>query len=142
MVEEVINTIAQMQREIERAFRDLWTRLPVERPLQLGIWEPPVDIIESDGEVIVYVDVPGFSRDEIRVRVTEDSVEVRAERKAERRIEGKYIVRQRVRESLYKRVELPVKVRPEQAKAKLENGVLEIRIPKSEIAREVQVVVE
>lgn len=142
LAEEVINTLAQVQREIERTFRDLWTKIASERPIQLGTWEPPADVIDRDDEVVIYVDVPGFSKDDIRVRVTEDSVEVRAERREEGEVEGRYVIKQRVRESLYKKIELPVKVRPEQARARLENGVLEIRIPKSEVAREVQVVVE
>ncbi len=135
-------TIAQFQRDMERTFEKIWTRLATERPLKLGVWEPPADVVEKDNEIIVYVDVPGFSKDDVKVRVTDDAVEVMAERKAEAAVGGKYILKQRVREALYKRIDLPVKVRPEQAKARMENGVLEIRVPKSEVVREVQIVVE
>lgn len=135
-------TIAQFQRDVERTFEKIWTKLAAERPLKLGIWEPPADVVEKDNEIIVYVDVPGFSKDDVKVRVTDDAVEVMAERKAEAAVGGKYLLKQRVREALYKRIDLPVKVRPEQAKARMENGVLEIRVPKSEVVREVQIVVE
>lgn len=135
-------TVAQFQRDMERAFEKIWTKLAAERPLKLGIWEPPADVVEKDNEIIVYVDVPGFSKDDVKVRVTDDAVEVMAERKAEAMVGGKYLMKQRVREALYKRIDLPVKVRPEQAKARMENGVLEIRVPKSEVVREVQIVVE
>ena len=141
-MEDIINTIVDMQREMERTFRELWTKLSAEKPLEVAGWEPPTDIVETDEEIIVYVDVPGFSRDDIRVKVTEDSVEVRAERSAERRVEGKYLLRQRIHKSLFKLIKLPVKIRPEEAKAKLENGVLVIYLPKRTVGREVPISIE
>jgi len=141
-MEDIINTIVEMQRELERSFRELWSRISAEKPVEISGWEPPTDVVETDDEIIVYVDVPGFGKDDIRIKVTEEAVEIRAERKAERRVEGKYFLRQRIQSSLYKLVKLPVKVRPEDAKARLENGVLEIRVPKGERAREVQISVE
>lgn len=141
-MEELMATIAQFQRDVEKTFEKIWTKLATERPLKLGAWEPPADVIDKDNEIIVYVDVPGYSKDDVKVRVTDDTVEVMAERKVEAVTGGKYILKQRVREVLYKRIDLPIKVRPEQAKAKMENGVLEIKIPKSETTREVQIVVE
>ena len=143
IVDELISTVAEVQREIERMFENFWSRVGSKRPLKLGAWEPPVDVIDRDGEIVIYVDVPGFSKDEVRVKVTEDAVEVTAEKKEETAVtQENYVVRERVRTALFRRIELPAKVRPEEAKAKLENGVLEIRIPKSGIAREVQITIE
>ncbi|MEM2591894.1 MAG: Hsp20/alpha crystallin family protein, partial [Thermofilaceae archaeon] len=119
----------------------VWARLSAEG-LKFGAWEPPVDVVDRGDELVVLVDAPGFSKEDIRVKVTETAVEVFAQRTTEIPIEGRYIIRQRVRDSIYRKVELPVKVRPELAKAKLENGVLEVRIPKSEVAKEIQVLVE
>lgn len=141
VVQEVAQLITQVQKDIERLFRDLWSRLSSEGVTPTA-WEPPADVIDRGDEISVLVDAPGFSKDDVRVKVTENSIEIFAQRSAAVPIEGKYLIRQRVRESLYKRIELPVKIRPEQAKAKLENGVLEIRAPKSEVAKEIQVVIE
>lgn len=140
-MQEIANLIAQTQKEVEKLFRDVWSKLSAEG-LRLGAWEPPVDVIDRGEEIIVLADVPGFSKEDIKVKVTETAVEVFAQRSTEIPIEGRYVLRQRVRDSIYRRVDLPVKVRPELAKAKLENGVLEVRIPKSEVAREIQILVE
>lgn len=140
-IQEIADLIAQAQKEVEKLFRDVWARLSAEG-LKFGVWEPPVDVVERGDELVVLVDVPGFSKENIRVKVTETTVEIFAQRTTEIPMEGRYIIRQRVGDSIYKKVELPVKVRPEQAKAKLENGVLEVRIPKSEVAKEIQVLVE
>jgi HSP20 family protein len=142
LVDELVETLSQMEREVERMFRDVWMKLSAETPLRLGAWEPPADVVDKGEELVVYVDVPGFSKEDIKVKVTEDYVEIFAKKSEEKVIEGSYLLRQRFRESLYKKVDLPFKVKPEQAKARLENGVLEIRIPKSGLTKEIQVSVE
>ena len=146
IVREVYRQMAQLQREVEQRFRDIWSRLSkLSVPVTLGFFEPAFDIEDAGEELVIYIDLPGFSRDEVRIRVTEDTVEIKAEKSEERKeVERgrKYIVRQRVYEGFYKRIHLPEKVRPEAAKAKLVNGVLEIRIPKSGAKREVEISVE
>ncbi|RLE60652.1 MAG: hypothetical protein DRJ35_02645 [Thermoprotei archaeon] len=142
--QEILQSIARFQKEVERTFREFWDKFS-KYTLSLGTFEPLIDIEDRNEELVIYVDLPGFSKNEIKIKVTEDSVEVKAEKSAERKTvekERKYITRQRFYEGFYKRIVLPVKVRPEQARARLENGVLEIRIPKSEAAREVEVNVE
>jgi len=142
LVDELVETLSQMEREVERMFRDVWMKLSAETPLRLGAWEPPADVVDRGEELVVYVDVPGFSKEDIKVKVTEDCIEIFAKKSEEKVIEGSYLLKQRFRESLYKKVDLPFKVRPEQAKARLENGVLEIRIPKSGLTKEIQVSIE
>ncbi len=142
VVSELVETLARMEREVERMFRDLWTKLSAEIPLKFEAWEPPADVIDAGDELIVYVDVPGFSKENIKVKVTEDCIEIIAKQSEEKTVSGTYLLRQRFRESLYKRIDLPVKVRPEQARARLENGVLEVRVPKSGIVKEIQVSIE
>lgn len=140
---DLLKGVAELQRKVERAFRDLWATLPKVPPSAFLPSEPLVDIEDRDDELVVYMDVPGFSKDEIKVRVTEDSVEVVAEKSGEGVEEGRrYILRQRLYSGFRKRIDLPVKVRPEMARAKLVNGVLEIHLPKSAEAKEIELTVE
>ena len=76
--------------------------------------EPLVDVVDADDEIWVIAELPGVEKDKIKVKVTEDTVTIRAEN-------GK---------KYYKKVELPAKVDPKTAKAKYKNGVLDIRIKK------------
>jgi HSP20 family protein len=76
--------------------------------------EPLVDVIDHDDEVWIVADIPGVDKDKIKVKVKEDKVVIRAE-------DGK---------KYYKEIELPSKVKPETAKAKYRNGVLEVRVKK------------
>lgn len=84
---------------------------------ETGIEErkPLVDVIETDYEVQVIAEMPGVNKDDIELNATETSLEIRAE--GENR---KY----------YETVELPVEVEPDSAKARYNNGVLEVVLKK------------
>ncbi len=81
--------------------------------------EPLVDVIEEDDRVTVVAEMPGVEKDKIKVRVSPsgDRLVIQASNK-----DRKY----------YKELELPVKVKPETAKASYRNGVLEVVIEKAE----------
>lgn len=88
---------------------------------------PAVDVIDSPEEVVVYVDLPGTKKELIDLGVTEDTVTVKA--KFERPA-GSYVLRERPETEMGRRVKLPAEVKPEQVKAKYEDGVLVVHLPK------------
>jgi len=147
LIKKVINTIADMQKQFEKTFKEVWKTLPREYTSEyvVGFHEPLVDIEDRGDEYVIYADVPGFSKDEIKIKVTEDFVEIMAERSEEKKKEiasRNYVIRERLYEGFRRRITLPEKIRPEMAKARLDNGVLEIHLPKSGAVREIEVHVE
>ncbi|KQC16286.1 MAG: Hsp20/alpha crystallin family protein [Methanothrix sp.] len=88
---------------------------------------PAVDVIDSPEEIIVYVDLPGTKKELIDLGVTEDAVTVTA--KFERPA-GKYLQRERPEAETSRRIRLSAEVKPEQVKAKYEDGVLAVHLPK------------
>lgn len=94
---------------------------------------PRLDVRETDKEIRVSVELPGVSEDDVEVDVEEDLLTVRAEKKEEREIEG---ADQHVTERIYgvfqRAIRLPQAVDARAVRATLENGVLQITIPKSE----------
>lgn len=79
--------------------------------------EPLVDVISTDGEVKVVVELPGVEKKDIKLHGTEESLTISVDTE-----ERKY----------FKEVKLPAKVRPKEAKSIYKNGVLEVTLPKSE----------
>ena len=79
--------------------------------------EPLVDIVETDGEVRVVVELPGVEKSDIKLHGTEDSLTISVDTP-----QYKY----------YKDVTLPVKVKVKDAKSAYKNGVLEVVLPKAE----------
>jgi HSP20 family protein len=113
--------------EIERFFKEEFLPLPVFRFSSF-----PTDIYEKDNEIVVMMEVPGFKKDDLKIKVEEGYlvVEGEAKEKKEEKEEGRYWRREIRRESFRRVIPLPVEVEFERAKARLENGVLEIVLPK------------
>ena len=140
-LEDSLKTIAEIKKEIDRLFREAWSHFPMIHEFT-GFYEPPYDLEDAGGEYVVYMDIPGFSKDNIRIKVSEDIVEVRAEKEEEFAETRNFIVKQRVYKGFYKVIKLPAKVRPDDAKATLQNGVLQIILPKAGVSKEVEVHIE
>jgi len=87
------------------------------RPAIIEEREPLVDVLESDNEITVVVEMPGVEREKIDVKVSEDGKTLIISASNEKR---KY----------YKEVDLPAKVDPASAKATYRNGVLEVKLRK------------
>ena len=82
--------------------------------------EPLVDVISTDGEIKVLVELPGVEKKDIKLHGTEETLTISVDTQ-----ERKY----------FKEVKLPAKVRPKEAKSTYNNGVLEVTLPKSEEKR-------
>jgi HSP20 family protein len=98
---------------------------------------PRIDIHQTEDEVVAVAELPGIpSRDDIEVHVTEDSLSIRGEIRRTHDIrEEDYIHSERYYGSFSRTLPLPVEVKPEEARGRFENGLLEIRIPKTEAGK-------
>jgi len=120
----------EMQREFHRQFRSIF------QPLQAF----PVDLSETDSEIIVRADLPGFKRDEIDVEAYEDKILISAKRKKEKVEKGENFYRKERSSGELKRIiSLPEEVNIEKAKVDFSDGVLEVRLPKKEKKKEKKV---
>lgn len=89
-----------------------------------------VDVLEDGDEVLVVVELPGFEKDRIDLRLVGGSLEIEAER--ERDMEGYVALREERPVSVSKSVPLPVAVESEDASAEYRNGLLRVWLPKTE----------
>jgi len=105
--------------------------------------EPFIDVMESDKEIIATAEMPGLEKQDIKINVTEDMLEISAETKQEEKKEEKgYIYRERRSGSYYRAISLPSPVDPDNSKATYENGVLEIKMPKTEVKKKTPLMIE
>ena len=77
--------------------------------------EPLVDIVDTDSEIKVIVELPGVAKEEIKLSGTEDTLTISVDNH-----QRKY----------YKEIEIPAKIDPKKAKSSYKNGVLEVTLPK------------
>jgi len=136
--EDIFEELLRMKRRIERLIRSFGSLESFEE-----VESFPIDISETENEIIVRADLPGFSKDEVSVNATENALTIEAGHKEERRERGEkyYIVERRVG-SLRRVISLPLEVDPEKAKAKMKDGVLEVILPKKEKKKGKEIKVE
>ena len=105
--------------------------------------EPFIDVIETDKEVIATAEMPGLEKQDIKLNVSEDRLEISAETKHEEKKEEKgYVYRERRSGSYYRAISLPSPVDPDKSKASYKNGVLEIKMPKTEVRKKTPLKIE
>jgi len=97
---------------------------------------PSVDIFEEGDDVVVKTELPGMAKDDIEVNLTDNTITLSGEKKKEEKVERKdYYRLERSYGSFSRSFTLPADVQTDKAKASFKNGVLEVRIPKTEEAK-------
>jgi len=127
--------------DMERWFEDFFRRpFPLFAPSLLPRLRmemtPTADIFEEGEDVVVKAELPGMKKEEIEVKLTENTITISGEKKKEEKIEKKDYYRVERSYGSFKRAfNLPSEVQMDKAKAQFKDGILEIRIPKTEEAK-------
>lgn len=125
---ELDRVFDNFRRDFERTFASF----PVGLPALPSISSMSCDIVDEGDKFRINVDLPGVKKDEIKLHVTDNSIEISAEHKEQEEEKKKNYVRKERKEISYHRtLPLPEKVVSSKAAAKLNNGILTIEIPKT-----------
>lgn len=90
------------------------------------------DVADEGDRYVIKMDIPGVKKDEIKLNVSDNSLEVSAQHKEEGEEKKKnYIRKERSETSYYRTIPLPEKVVSNKTQAKLTDGILNVVIPKS-----------
>lgn len=92
---------------------------------------PAVDIVENADDIWVFVDLPGFKEEEIRIRSDQNTLVVTAERASETE-EGRHVVLNERMTRVERSIPIPVSIRTNGARATYEDGTCKIVLPKAE----------
>jgi HSP20 family protein len=93
-------------------------------------WSPQVDVLEREGQFVVRADLPGMSKDDIKVEVSNDLLTIQGERKQEKKEEREgYCYSECSHGSFYRTIPLPAGADASKATADFRNGVLEVSVP-------------
>jgi HSP20 family protein len=134
--------LEQMQNRINRIFGDAYRGS--DDVLSRGDWMPPVDIFENDQhEIVLKAELPGINREDIDLRVENNLLTIRGERKREQ--ENKQEAYHRVERSygtFSRSFSLPSTVDTENVSADFKDGVLTVTLPAREEAKPRQIQVK
>ncbi|MGZ4840732.1 MAG: Hsp20 family protein [Candidatus Angelobacter sp.] len=100
----------------------------------------PLEIAEKDDVIRVRAEVPGFKDNEIEINLEPGAFTIKGEHREETETKDeKKFHSERYAQQIFRRVPLPVNVLPEKATATLKDGVLELSLPKAELARKIEI---
>jgi HSP20 family protein len=129
---------ATLQEQFNRLFSDAFERTGEES--NLTSWAPAVDIFETEHELVVKADVPDVDPKDLDIRVENNILTIRGERKFEKKVdENNYLRVERAYGSFARSFTLANTVNAEAIKADYQNGVLTLSIPKREEAKPKQI---
>lgn len=123
-------------KEIARTF-DWWGTQPFRRPnwddsnVEVANWAPPVNVYEEKEALVVEAQLPGIDMNDVKISVTDHTLQLRGERKVEREDrQDNYHLCEAQYGSFARSFRLPAYVDPAQATAAYDKGVLRVRVPK------------
>ena len=149
---EIMPRAYEMERWFDRMVEDFWRRpfpslLRPERwwPAETGMMMrmPAVDVYEDKDHVVIKAEIPGLAKEDISVQVTDSTLMIKGEKKREEEVkEDDYYRCERAFGAFTRAVNLPCDVKADQVKASFKNGVLEVRMPKTEEAKKKAITVK
>jgi HSP20 family protein len=128
---------ATLHEQLNRVFGEGFNR---QEESNLTTWAPAVDIMETEHELVVKADLPDIDPKDLDIRVENNILTIRGERKFEKQVnDGNYLRVERAYGSFARSFSLANTVNTEAIKAEYQNGVLTLHIPKREEAKPKQI---
>ena len=137
-----IRDLRTMQDQMNRLLDMAWNR-EIGEDLREGIWQPPVDIYEDEESVVIKAEVPDIDQKDIEVRIEDNTLTLRGERKQNREVKKENYHRvERYYGQFQRSFTLPHSIDQEKVKAVCDKGVLTITLPKRAETKPKQINVE
>ena len=130
-----------LRDQVNRLFEDNFTRDLLGRA-DLATWAPAVDIYETENELVVKADLPDLQDKDIDVRITNNTLTIRGERKFEKDVKEENFLRiERTYGAFMRSFSLPNTVSSENIRAEYRNGVLTLHMAKREESKPKQIMI-
>jgi HSP20 family protein len=136
--------MSSLQERMNRLMSDFRTRSPFgEEEMAQGAWIPAVDIYETKESIVLNVELPGVTKEDIALEVKDSTLTIKGEKKLEKNVKEENFHRlERSYGSFTRAFTLPSTVQQDKVKAKFRDGILEIMLPKAEEAKPKQIKVD
>mgnify|MGYP001121166250 CR=1 FL=1 len=137
------DALFSLREDFDEMFRNFFTGF-TSPTLGKGVF-PVMDVTETPEQFIIEAEVPGIQKENLKLSIKKDELVIEGEKKEENKKEGESFLRiERSYGSFRRSIRLPSEIDQSKVKAKYENGVLKISLPKTEKEKpkEIEVKVE
>jgi HSP20 family protein len=134
--QDPLRALARFQRDMDRMFDDFWSNdWEYHQPdYYRAAWQPGYHVEDKDSHFLLKFEVPGYSRDDIKIEVLDNQMHLHGEKKDEKNDkEAKSF--ERSYGSFDRWFTLPPGLKAEEVEARVEHGVLEVALPKHEASK-------
>lgn len=136
--------VSNIRSDFEKLFSDFFpTSVKRIWGYEPGLIEPAVDVVEKEDTMIVRAELPGISKDEVKIEVHENRLILKGKHKTEKEEKKEDYYRKEIEcGSFYRSIELPSNAEASSAKASLKDGILEITLKKAAEAKPIAIEVK
>lgn len=132
-----------IQDRMNRLFQETLSRQRGQEEIDSGQWGPAVDIFETDDRIVMRADLPGVAQSEIEIRVDDNMLVLRGERRPPEDVKADdYHRSERPHGAFVRSFSLPQNVDQGSIRASHNNGVLELVLPKRQESKAKSIRVE
>ena len=111
----------------------------MQEPMMLPVRFAQLDLIDEGDQYVIHAELPGFAKENVDVQINRDGMSLRAKKETEKEEKRKnYLHRERAYSAFERSVAFPEEVDPAKAEGKMNNGILELRVPKKELKPEIK----
>lgn len=136
-IRNAFEQLDRMRRQFGQLFGDV--QEPSRGLLGAGVF-PQINLTEDADKFYVRAELPGVQTDDIEMQATAKNLSITGERKIETENEGvRYHRREREAGKFSRIITMPTEIDPERIEAKLQDGILTIRVPKAEAVKPRQI---
>jgi len=142
---EPFQDLLAIQERMNRLFDETFqrTRSRENEDISAGLWSPPVDIYETEKEIVLKAELPEIDQKDIDIKVEDNTLTIKGERKFEQETKKENYHRiERAYGKFSRSFSLPNTIDQEKIKASYKNGILELVMPKKEESKPKQISVE
>jgi len=134
------NALTVLEQEMEHFMDKFFGRHPIRVLSEVMVPSPDLEMFDKKDEIVVKAEVPGLDKPDIQVSVDGDLLTIKGEKKKEKETkEEDYYFCERAYGAFSRSLRLPVEVKADKITANLNNGVLEVHLPKAEEAKGKQI---
>jgi HSP20 family protein len=129
-----LSPLSMMRRLTEEMDRSFSSTFGLTRGLgESGIWSPPIEVRERNGNLEIIAELPGMTKDDVKVEFTDEGIVIEGEKRREQETEEGGVHRsERTYGYFYRLIPLAEGAEPDKARAEFKDGVLHVQVPVTE----------
>jgi len=132
--------LVDFRREIDSLFDDFFSPTLRYQRERSNVWSPACDVAEEDGHYMLSIEMPGISKDDIKIEMADNTVTISGERRFESKgKEDSAWYGERRYGRFQRSFALPAGIDADKIEANYQDGVLHLAVPKAESAKPRQI---